>query len=256
MWKKKTGQEPSRRITTEPSCSKSLSRFACSHPTLILFQSAALLSPPLLSTTLSSFALFPSPSLCYFQTENGRWANAIHSLTKGNLGVLQQGSDRLVPQARSASPLTLPPAGALCVSNLLTHSLTHTQTCVQCYAVLGGVFAHWGGNLKKIQQFSATFLSLSVKTNRNNEQQTTRDWQQQQAHLFGKTSRLTHTVITRGQNQILTRVLTVFVWVFFRPLGCLPTLSLALQSQMDGAWPWDLWLFSKSQGRSAGHWIS
>lgn len=125
MWKKKTGQEPSRRITTEPSCSKSLSRFACSHPTLILFQSAALLSPPLLSTTLSSFALFPSPFLCYFQTENGRWANAIHSLTKGNLGVLQQGSDRLVPQARSASPLTLPPAGALCVSNLLTHSLTH-----------------------------------------------------------------------------------------------------------------------------------
>lgn len=40
-----------------------------------------------------------TPPLC-FQTENARWANAIHSFTKGKLGLLLQGSDRLVPEAK------------------------------------------------------------------------------------------------------------------------------------------------------------
>lgn len=76
-----------------------------------------------------SYFLSPSSPLLCFQTENVRWANAIHSLTKGKLGLLQQGSDRLVPEARfsfSLSPLTRWSALCFFFSHLLIH--THTQS--------------------------------------------------------------------------------------------------------------------------------
>lgn len=66
------------------------------------FSSAALSHP------LSHF-LSPSSPPLHCQTENVRWANAIHSLTNGKLGLLLQGSDRLVPEACfsfSLNPLT------------------------------------------------------------------------------------------------------------------------------------------------------
>ena len=61
------------------------------------FSSAAFNHP--LAYSLSPSCPPPPPLLC-FQTENVRWANAIHSLTKGKLGLLLQGLDRLVPEAR------------------------------------------------------------------------------------------------------------------------------------------------------------
>lgn len=99
-------------------------------PTLPLFQSAALPSPLPLSTTLSPTFYPPLSPLLHFQTENVRWANAIHSLTKGKLGLLQQGSDRLVPEARfsfSLSPLTRRSAPLSFFSHLLirAHARTH-----------------------------------------------------------------------------------------------------------------------------------
>lgn len=94
------------------------------------FQSGALPSSLLLSNTLSYFLSPTSPPL-RFQTENVRWANAIHSLTKGKLGLLLRGSDRLVPEARfsfSLNPSRLLQRSVSFISFALIHTLTHSQS--------------------------------------------------------------------------------------------------------------------------------
>lgn len=73
-----------------------------------------------------SYFLSPSSPLLSSKTENVRWANAIHRLTKGKLGLLLQGSDRLEPEARfsfSHNPLTS--WSALCLFFLI---YSHTNT--------------------------------------------------------------------------------------------------------------------------------
>lgn len=100
--------------------------FTLSHLTLPLFQSTALPSPLLLSTALSPIFYPPLPPFFCFQTGNVRWANAIHCLTKGKLGLLLQGSDRLMPEARfffSLNPLT---CWSVCGFFFLIYTQTHT----------------------------------------------------------------------------------------------------------------------------------
>lgn len=82
-----------------------------------LFQSIAARLPLLLSTR----------PLHLIHIENERWANATHILTKGRLGLLLQGSDRLEPQARF--PSTVNPS--LAVELLLLKSPLFMHKCVK-----------------------------------------------------------------------------------------------------------------------------
>lgn len=99
------------------------------------FSSAAFNRP------LSYFLSPSSPLLLHSQTENVRWANAIHSRTKGKLGLLLQDLIDWCLRRDSPSPLTLSLAEALCVFLFYFFSLsfTHTHTNMKLNSAWGNV---------------------------------------------------------------------------------------------------------------------
>lgn len=89
----------------------------------LMYQCLSLKSPVFQSNAAHLPLLLPTRPLHLIHIENERWAHATHILTKGRLGLLLQGSDRLEPQARF--PSTVNPSLAMLLILLKSHLFMH-----------------------------------------------------------------------------------------------------------------------------------